>query len=127
MLRNPVDEDRLRLFPKAQRKEYIRQADMRDGGCNDAELVAEMRREGTLKVLDPKTYGVPDARLSTKPPKEMRRGYGFRIGDPIIVTIHWPWAREEIRCRVAAVIEGGFIRADRNKSELYPVKQVRRA
>jgi hypothetical protein len=52
-VKNPIDAARLGLFSKADQREFQRQCDMADGGCNDAELIDEMRRSGTLKSLDP--------------------------------------------------------------------------
>src|SRR6266566_3891554 len=111
---NPVDEARLKLFPKSQHAEYRRQYAERDGGANDAELVAEMRRDGTLKVLDPKTYALPAVRGAGFFPgnEERESGYGFRRGDAILITELFPWSASVTVCRVGAILDGGMIRTD---------------
>ena len=124
-LRNPVDEERLNLFPQSQRAEYRRQADERDGGCNDAELVEEMRRDGTLKVLDPKTYALPSVRGAISSPEERVEGYGFNKGDAIAVTECFPWGAVVTVSKVGAILEGGMIRTDFGR--IFPVAQVRHA
>jgi len=124
-LRNPVDEERLNLFPKSQHKDYRRQSDERDGGCNDAELVAEMRREGTLKVLDPKTYALPAVRATRAAPEERESGYGFKKGDAIAITECFPWGAVVTISKVGAILEPGMIRTDFGR--IFPVSQVRRA
>src|SRR5204862_559772 len=98
-MKNPVDEARLSLFPKSQRKEYLRQCSENDGGANDAELVSEMRRAGTLKVLDPKTYALPAVRLASACPEELDEGYGFKKGDSIIITELFPWGHFVTVCK----------------------------
>ena|SRR5947207_1071416 len=125
MMRNPVDEARLNLFPKSQRAEYRRQADERDGGCNDAELVQEMRRDGTLKVLDPKTYAIPSVRGASAAPEELFAGYGFRKGDPIAVTEFFPWGAVVTISKVGTILEPGMIRTDFGR--IFPVDRVRHA
>lgn len=50
-IKNAIDADRVKLFPKAKQAEYQRQCHEWDGGANDAELVAEMRRSGDLKSV----------------------------------------------------------------------------
>lgn len=122
-MRNPIDDDRLKLFPKSQRPTYIRQSDERDGGCNDAELVAEMRREGTLKVLDPKTYALPSVRGANAAPEERETGCGFRKGDPIIITEWFPWGPVVTICKVGAILAPAMIRTDFGR--LFPVEKVR--
>src|SRR6266566_3467435 len=122
---NPVDEARLKLFPKSQHAEYRRQCAERDGGANDAELVAEMRREGTLKVLDPKTYALPSVRGASASPEERVDGYGFRKGDAILITECFPWGASVTVCKVGAILEPGMIRTDFGR--LFPVDKVRHA
>ena len=123
---NPIDEDRLKLFPKSQRAEYLRQCDERDGGANDAELVAEMRRDGTLTVLDPSTYALPAVRFASAV-KERDEGYGFTKGDAIAITESFPWGEQVTVCKVGAIVPGfpGMIRTDFGR--LFPVAQVRHA
>lgn len=124
MLKNVIDEDRIKLFPKEKRKEYLRQCDMADGGCNDAELVDEMRRQGTLKVLDPRSYGRPDVRLTQPKMKELDSGYGFRRGQAVVVTVAWPWGNIEHHAIVKSIV-GQFVRT--TDEELYSVFRVKRA
>ena len=123
-MRSPVDEDRLKLFPKSQRAEYLRQCDERDGGANDAELVSEMRRAGTLKILDPKTYALPAVRGASASPEERESGYGFTEGDPIIITEWFPWGPVVTICKVGGILDG-MIRTDFGR--IFPVDQVRHA
>src|SRR5438876_11990145 len=101
-MRNPVDEARLKLFPQSQHAGYLRQCSESDGGANDAELVAEMRRAGTLKVLDPKTYALPSVRGASAAPVELFAGYGFRKGDAIAVTEIFPWGHVVTISKVGA-------------------------
>src|SRR5437870_10743107 len=122
-MKNPVDEARLNLFPQSQRKDYLRQCDERDGGANDAELVAEMRRDGTLKRLDPNTYAIPAVRLAASSPEERVEGYGFKTGDAIAITESFPWGQQVTVCKVGAILPGfpGMIRTDFGR--LFPVAQ----
>lgn len=64
-LKNPIDNDRLALFRPAERKEYLRQCHEYDGGANDAELVAEMKRSGDLKSVA--IPAVPSVRVAREP------------------------------------------------------------
>jgi hypothetical protein len=123
-LKNPIDNDRIKLFPKDKQKEYLRQCDMKDGGCNDAELVEEMRRDGTLKVLDPARYGRPQVR-AVGSQIEPNAGFGFMEGDTVVVTIRWPWMTDRFRTKVRNVLSEGFIRTV--DGELYPVSHVEHA
>ena len=124
-MKNPIDEARLNLFPKSQHQEYRRQCSENDGGGNDAELVAEMRRDGTLKVLDPKTYALPSVRGAISSPEERVEGYGFKKGDAIAVTEIFPWGAVVTVSKVGAILEPGMIRTDYGR--IFPVAQVRHA
>ena len=124
-MKNPIDEARLNLFPKSQHAEYLRQCSESDGGANDAELVSEMRRDGTLKVLDPKTYALPAVRPAASAPVERDEGYGFRKGDRVVITEWFPWGPVVTICKVGAILQGGMIRTDFGR--IFPVAQVRHA
>lgn len=126
-MRNQVDEDRLKLFPKHQQKEYLRQCDVRDGGCNDAELVAEMRREGTLKQLNPKDYGIPKVQASVKQAEETSEGYGFKRGDTVVVKIYWPWRTEEAVRNVMSVLHDRTPAIRCTDGQVYPISETRLA
>lgn len=121
MLINPIDQDRIKLFPKKDHKEYTRQA---DGGCNDAELIDEMRRAGDLKTLDPSNYPIPRIGIKERV-LEADEGAGFRKGDFVYVKHYWPWGSEEKLTQVESIVGNEGIRSVEGR--VYPIGLVRKA
>jgi hypothetical protein len=130
-LRNQVDADRVKLFSRDRQKTYLRQCDERDGGMNDAQLVAELRRSGDLKNLKPGSFALPSVRLAREPEPELavsgNLSAGDRvevIGDPVFgigeglraTVIGFSRDERFVRIRVDAAV----------KTDVYPRDGVRR-